>query len=144
MMQLFLKSRSFFAFSLLLLLITISCDKTQDSQVPNVHFSFTVNLDIANELRIPGNSMYFPGVGYGGVIVYCELEDSYYAYDATCTYEVNQSCKIKNEGVLGTCSCCGSEFILLGGAFPTSGPAAAPLRQYHVSIVSSSVLRVYN
>ncbi len=144
MMQLLLKSRNFFAFLLLLLLVTVSCEKTQDSQVPNIPFTFTVNLDIANELRIPGNSMFFPGVGYGGVIVYCELEDSYYAYDATCTYEVSQGCKIKNEGVLGTCSCCDSKFILIGGAFPTSGPAAAPLRQYHVSIVNRSTLRVYN
>ena len=144
MTQLVLKLRKYFAFSLLLLLMSASCDKVQDSQIPNVPFSFTINLDVANQLRIPGNSMFFPGVGYGGVIVYCELEDSYYAYDATCSYEISQTCKVKNEGVLGTCSCCGSEFILIGGAFPSSGPATAPLRQYHVSIVNSSVLRVYN
>jgi len=139
-----LKLRKYFAFSLLLLLLSSSCDKVQDSQVPNVPFSFTINLDVVNQLRIPGNSMFFPGAGYGGVIVYCELENSYYAYDATCTHEISQTCKVKNEGVLGTCSCCKSEFILIGGAFPSSGPAAAPLRQYNVSIVNSSLLRVYN
>ena len=67
-----------------------------------------------------------------------------YAYDATCTYEISQTCKVKNEGVLGTCSCCGSEFFLTGGAYPASGPAAAPLRQYNVSQVNSFTLRVYN
>ncbi len=122
----------------------VSCDKIQDSQVPNVPFSFNINLDINNALKIPGNSMFFAGVGYGGVIVYCELPDSYYAYDATCTHEISQTCKIENDGVLGTCSCCGSEFILIGGAFPSSGPAAAPLKQYKVSQVNSSTLRVYN
>ncbi len=144
MKQLVLKYSKYFAFSFLALLMSASCDKVQDSQIPNVPFSFTINLNIANELRIPGNSMFFPGMGYGGVIVYCELEDSYYAYDATCTYEISQTCKIKNEGVLGTCSCCKSEFILIGGAFPTSGPAPAPLKQYNVSIINGSTLRVYN
>lgn len=143
MRQLFLKRGKIFIFSILLLLI-FSCDKIQDSQIPNVPFSFTINLNIANELTIPGNSMYFPNIAYGGVIVYCELADSYYAYDATCTHEISQSCKIKNDGVIGTCSCCGSDFILIGGAFPSQGPAAAPLKQYNVSQMNSYTLRVYN
>ena len=144
MRQLVLKCGKYFVFSLFLILMSVSCDEIQDSQVPNVPFSFTVNLNIANELTIPGNSVFFPMVGYGGVIVYCELEDSYYAYDATCTYEVNQTCKVENEGVLGTCTCCGSEFFLIGGAYPASGPAAAPLKLYNVSKVNSYTLRVYN
>ena len=144
MKQLVLKSGKYFFLFLILMIMSVSCDKIQDSQVPNVPFFFTVDLNIANQLRIPGNSMFFPGIGYGGVIVYCELEDSYYAYDATCTYEISQTCKVKNEGVLGTCSCCGSEFFLTGGAYPASGPAAAPLRQYNVSQVNSFTLRVYN
>ena len=144
MKQLVLKCGKYFIFSLFLILMSVSCDKIQDSQVPNVPFSFTINLNIANELNIPGNSLFFPGIGYGGVIVYCELPGTYYAYDATCTYEISQTCKIQNEGVLGTCSCCGSEFILIGGAFPSSGPAAGPLKQYNVSQVNSFTLRVYN
>ncbi len=144
MKQLVLKSGKYFFLFLILMIMSVSCDKIQDSQVPNVPFSFTVDLNIANELRIPGNSVFFPGIGYGGVIVYCELEDSYYAYDATCTYEISQTCKVENEGVLGTCSCCGSEFFLTGSAYPASGPAAAPLRLYNVSRVNSFTLRVYN
>lgn len=126
------------------LLLSFSCEEVQDSQVPNIPFSFTVNLNIANDLTIPGNSMFFPGIGYGGVIVYCELPGTYYAFDATCTHEISQTCKIENEGVLGTCTCCESQFILIGGAYPSSGPAAAPLRQYNVSNVNSYTLRVYN
>ena len=126
------------------MILSVSCDKIQDSQVPYVHVDFTINLINTNELTIPGNSVFFPIAGYSGVIVYCELEDSYYAYDATCTYEISQTCKIENEGVLGTCSCCGSEFFLLGGAYPASGPAAAPLKQYNVSRLNDFTLRVYN
>lgn len=144
MRQLALKSGKYFIFILIILMSSPSCDKIQDSEVPNVPFSFTVNLNIANDLTIPGNSLFFPGPGYGGVIVYCEMPGQYYAFDATCTYEISRTCKIKNEGVLGTCSCCESQFILIGGAFPSKGPAAAPLRQYNVSTVNNFTLRVYN
>lgn len=144
MRQLVLKSGKYFFLFIFLITISVSCDKIQDSQVPNVHVDFPINLININELTIPGNSVFFPIEGYSGVIVYCELEDSYYAYDATCTYEISQICKIENEGVLGTCSCCGSEFFLLGGAYPASGPAAAPLKQYNVSRLNSFTLRVYN
>ena len=143
-MQLVFKSGKFLFFLFILISITNSCNKIQDSQVPNVPFSFTINLTIANDLTIPGNSLYFPGGGYGGVIVYCADLDEYYAYDATCTYEINQTCKVKNSGVLGECSCCKSQFLLTGGAYPAKGPAAAPLRNYQVSKVNSFTLRVYN
>ena len=143
-MQFVLKRGGVLFFLFLLFSISISCDKIQDSQVPNVPFTFTINLTIANELTIPGNSMYFPGVGYGGVIVFCEMPDTYYAFDATCTYEISQTCKVVNSGVLGECRCCESKFLFTGGAFPAKGPAAAPLRQYNVSRMSSVMLRVYN
>jgi Rieske Fe-S protein len=143
-MQLVLKSGRFLFFFFILFSISNSCDKIQDSQVPDVPFSFTINLTIANELTIPGNSMYFPGAGYGGVIVFCEMTDTYYAFDATCTHEINQTCKVVNSGVLGECSCCESKFLFTGGGYPAKGPAAAPLRQYNVSRMSSVMLRVYN
>ena len=144
MNKLVLKSGKYLIFFLILFFGTNSCDKIQDSVIPNVPFSFTINLNIANDLTIPGNSLFFPNVGFGGVIVYCELPGTYYAFDATCTYEISQNCKIKNEGVLGTCSCCESQFILIGGAYPAKGPAAAPLKQYEVSNVNNFTLRVYN
>jgi Rieske Fe-S protein len=70
--------------------------------------------------------------------------DEYYAYDATCTHEISQSCKVVNSGVLGECPCCESKYIFTGGAYPAEGPAAAPLRQYQVSKVNNFTLRVYN
>ncbi len=143
-MQLIFKAGRFLLFLLILIFTAGSCDKIQDSQVPNVPFSFTINLTIANQLTIPGNSMFFPGGGYGGVIVYCADIDEYYAYDATCTYEIKQTCKVVNSGVVGECPCCGSKFLFTGGAYPAKGPAAAPLRQYQVSKINSFTLRVYN
>jgi nitrite reductase/ring-hydroxylating ferredoxin subunit len=142
-MELILKRAKFLVFFALMFFASNSCDKIQESQIPDIPFSFTVNLIIANELTIPGNSMYFPG-GFGGVIVYCQTPDEYYAFDAACTYEISQTCKVENSGVLGECSCCGSKFLFTGGAYPASGPAAAPLRQYNVSKVNNFTLRVYN
>lgn len=143
-MWLVYKSWKILFFFFVLFLSANSCDKIQDSQVPNVPFTLTINLTINNELTIPGNSLFFPRSGYGGVIVYCELPDSYYAFDATCTNEISQTCKVVNSGVTGECKCCKSQFILLGGGYPAKGPAAAPLRQYSVSKVNNFTLRVYN
>jgi Rieske Fe-S protein len=143
-MRLVLKSGRFLFFFFLLISISNSCNDIQDSQVPNVPFSFTINLTIANELTIPGNSMFFPGAGFAGVIVFCEMPDTYYAFDAACTYEISQNCKVVNSGVLGECSCCESKYLFSGGGYPAKGPAAAPLRQYQVSRVSNVILRVYN
>lgn len=133
-----------FLFFLFMLLSAHSCDQLQESEVPSVPFSFNINLVIDNELTIPGNSKYYPFGGYGGVIVYCETSDTYYAFDATCTHELSTTCKVVNTGVLGECKCCKSKFILQGGGYPAEGLAEAPLRQYHVSRINSSTLRVYN
>lgn len=133
-----------FLFLLVMIALTNSCKDIQESNVPDIPFSFTINLVIDNELTIPGNSKYYPVGGYGGVIVYCELPDSYYAFDATCTYEVSQNCKVKPAGPTGECGCCKSQFIFIGTGMPIKSPAAAPLRQYQVSKINSFTLRVYN
>lgn len=143
MRQLVLKSGKYLFIFILILISNSSCDEI-DSQIPEVYVSFTISLDIHNELTVPGNSIYVENVGYGGIIVYCELQGSYYAYDAACTNEINQSCTLNVEGALGTCSCCESKFIFSSSAYPTQGPAAAPLKQYNVSFLGGNMLRIYN
>lgn len=143
-MQLGLKCAKYLIFFVLIFLATSGCDKVNDSVIPNVPFSFNIDLNILNDLTIPGNSAYFANVAFGGVIVSCESPGVYFAYDAACPNEVSQTCRIKNEGILGTCQCCDSKFVLLYDAYPTSGPAAAPLRQYQVIQVNPSTLRIYN
>ena len=131
---------------LLILAITVifSCDKYQNEIIPNVPVSFTINLNIVNELTIPGNSVYFAGAGFAGVLVYCELPGTYYAFDAACSHEASNNCRAENEGVLATCNCCGSQFILISGAYPSKGPAELPLKQYNVSQINDFTLRIYN
>lgn len=144
MRQLVLKFSKYFFSFLFLVLFFPSCDKINDSPIPDVYVSFTVNLVIANELNVPGNSVLFPGYGFGGVIISCEAPGSWYAFDAACTYEASRSCIVENDGVLADCPCCGSQFVLLGGAYPTNPPATLPLKQYNVSLLNSSTLRIYN
>lgn len=144
MSQLFLKRIKYFVLFIFIVLNLNSCDEEQITLIPNVPVSFTIDLNILNDLTVPGNSVYFPGVGFGGVIVYCELPGSYYAFDATCTHEISATCKLNNEGILGTCECCSSQFILLGGGYPSEGPATAPLKNYNVSFINNSILRIYN
>lgn len=118
-----------------------SCDEI-DSEIPDVWVGLNIDLGLWNDLTVPGNSVYFANAGFGGVIVYCEIEGSYYAFDAACTNEINPTCRVVNEGAIGGCTCCESEFIFIGGT-PTKGPAAAPLKQYKTSL-SGNILRVYN
>lgn len=144
MIQLVLKrAKNLISFFFLAIAVS-SCDKIIESPIPDVYVSFPINLVIANDLNVPGNSVYFPGPGFGGVIVYCEMPGSWYAFDAACTYEASRSCIVKNEGVLADCPCCGSQFVLLSGAYPTTSPASIPLKQYNVSKMNESTLRVYN
>jgi Rieske Fe-S protein len=144
MKQSVLKCGKYFISFLFLALISSSCDKINQSPIPDVPVYFEVNLTIANELNVPGNSLYFPGIGFGGVIVYCEVPGSWYAFDAACTYEASRSCIVKNEGVLADCPCCKSQFILISGAYPNKSPATLPLKQYNVSVVNSFLIRIYN
>ncbi|PIF03221.1 MAG: hypothetical protein CR987_00515 [Draconibacterium sp.] len=120
------------------------CDKETASVIPDYPVHFFIDLNIVNDLQIPGNSVYFPNQGYqgAGVIVYCESQGSYFAYDATCTNEVNSSCRLKNEGLTAQCSCCDSKFILVGGNV-LSGVAVAPLKQYRTSLQQNRIW-VYN
>ena len=141
MKELVSKSAKYLLIFMVLMLPNLSCEKI-DSQIPDVPVSFQINLDFYNELTVPGNSLYFPGPGFGGVIVYCEIEGSYYAYDATCTNEIKQSCTVVPNGLTGTCTCCESQFIFIGG-YPSKGPAAASLKPYKTSLFGN-ILQVYN
>jgi nitrite reductase/ring-hydroxylating ferredoxin subunit len=144
MHQLASKYGKYFTFFLFFTLGLPSCEDMEESPIPDVYVSFTINLNIVNELNVPGNSVYFPRVGFGGVIVYCELPGSYYAFDAACTYEASRNCIVRNEGVLAECPCCGSQFVLISGAYPARSPATLPLKQYNVSVVNNFTLQVYN
>ena len=156
MRQLVLKHRKYLKFFLFLIMGIFSCDKIYDSTIPDVYVYFTINLISENSLTVPGNSVYFPGVGYGGVIVTCEQPGAvYYAFDAACTKEAGRNCLVlKDEkpdhcpcllkNLILTCTCCESQYLTFNGVL-TKGPATMSLKQYNVSLLNNSTtLLIYN
>ena|SRR5690554_5647822 len=121
-----------------------SCDKVNDSPIPEASFTFTIDLIIENQLNNPNGSAFFPYAGFGGVIIYCEYPGIWYAYDASCTYEASRNCILKLDGALAECPCCSSQFILSAGGYPGKAPATIPLKQYHVSLMNNNTLMIFN
>lgn len=82
---------------LMAMLLVLACDKEYDRIIPYVPVHFAIDLNIANDLTVTGNSMVFPGIR--GVIIYCEVPyEIYYAYDGACTYDYISGCRIGNQG----------------------------------------------
>ena len=133
-------------FMLFLLLPYQSCKEDQNN-IPYVPVKFSILLDVYNQLTTPGYSMLFEGVGYGGVIVFCEFYDIttpsnsiYYAFDATCTNEISEDCTLEVEGnsVNAVCPCCESEYSLYGG-YPFKGNASIALKQYNITLLNNTL-----
>ncbi len=137
------RTANYFSVLVMVFFLSGGCEKIEESVIPSVSFSYIIDLNQYPEVNAGGNSVFIPNLGYGGVLVYCEMPGSFYAWDATCTHEANKSCILENDGVVATCPCCGSEYILLGGGFPSQGPATQGLRQYYTSL-ANGILRIYN
>jgi Rieske Fe-S protein len=138
-------------------LVTNSCNKIQDSQVPNIPFR-SPEYNLTTTGLGNAGTYFIPGIGYGGVIVFCALPyEEYYAFDATCSYEVNNSylilkdqkfnivlCPCSLNSFILTCTGCGSQFnVAYGAGNVIKGPAIAPLKPYRTSIYGNSLV-VYN
>lgn len=144
-------NKAFFSFIVFFILLPFNSCKDEQNYIPYVPVNFTLNLNVINDLTITGSSMLFENDGYGGVIVFCQYYDvvspsqsEYYAYDATCTFEISNDCSVENigNGVNATCPCCGSEYSLFDG-YPYKGEASMGLKMYNTSVFND-VLRVYN
>ena len=127
-------------------LISISCDKMTSSIIPDVPVHVTINVINDSEyfnLRVPGNADTisrtvggYP-VGYmgNGIIVYRYSEDLFYAFDRTCTYQVDKHVAVNlQDNSFAKCPVCNSVYILAGeGAPTTAGPSKYPLKEYRTT-----------
>lgn len=149
-------------FFLFLLLNTIFCSCSKDSVdiddiVPyrkiNVTLNLTYHTDLTNNKAIYFNDVYGETVGYNnhGIFVY-RSNNEYFAYDATCTNDVESSEHVIlndpndpnawNSGA--KCPVCNSEFLISNGAQPIDGSVAIyPLKKYKTSL-SGNYLHIYN
>lgn len=125
-----------------------SCDNETASPIPNVSVDLRLNLstvyinfrnsvndtlvfdpydEIYNEQ--PGYGVY--AVGYGGILVYTDLDGNYMAFDLCCPYETESKVRVyPNESGEAVCKKCGSKFILYYGGAVSQGPSKYPLKKY--------------
>jgi hypothetical protein len=136
----------FFLIIIIVMFNFSSCIKDKQADFPYVPVSFTINISFDPEyimLQAQGNAQLiasyelgYSSLGYGnnGVIVYNAGGGEFYAFDATCPYELPEIFKVElseTEGV-SVCPRCHSRYILPGLGMPTkAGPAVYPLHEYH-------------
>ncbi len=82
-------------------------------------------------------------LGYGGVIVWVNLEGKYCAADMTCPHCLQPKQPVFVDGLYAVCPVCGEHFDLTTYAFPTMGKADQPLRPYNATF-SNGILRIRN
>lgn len=121
-----------YIFSILLLLLPISCDKEREHPVPFVHVDFHIRIGTTQyiELNHITGYAYFTG-GWRGIIVYRSAETEFKAYDRSCPfhpYEDNAFVRVDQDW-LATCPECSSMFELNFGSV-VDGPSKHPLREY--------------
>jgi len=123
-----------------------------ENPVPIVRESFWIyNIESDPEytqLLVQNNSLYVTG-GYldNGIIIYrYKTEgtvDDFLAFDRTCPNEAD-TCIMKidkNDFFKAVCSCCGSEFNIIGN-YMEKGPAKYPLRRFKCDFIDGD-LHIY-
>jgi nitrite reductase/ring-hydroxylating ferredoxin subunit len=129
-----------FLVPLLLLVIVMGCKKNSPAAttgVPNVAVSFSVDVDNAlySSLLHVGGWVFVTG-GYDGIILFCNGQGSYLAFDRGCPYDCETNAKaiitVQTSGITAVCPVCGTTYSLYSGTI-TKGPGSIALKQYTVN-----------
>ena len=109
------------------------CDRDEIFEFPYVPIN--LSLGIISDLGTlgTGQSVFWPGYGVQGLIIYRSFNDEYFVFDRACTYESDHSCALNDyEGVSGLvkCPCCESSFLVIQEGDVHTGPASHPLVRY--------------
>ena len=124
--------------SFLLILVMFACnDDRPESQIPFAIVNRTINLTNQQylSLQLVGGSTVINDEGVRGIIIYRQDQNTYKAFERTCSYEPLNSCarvEVDSSGFFMIDPCCTSSFDFNG--FPTGGPATLPLREYFTII----------
>lgn len=125
---------------LFLIGIVTGCKKNSTpptAGVPNVAVNFTINVTSAlyTPLLNVGGYVYVTG-GYDGIIVFCNGQGTYLAFDRGCPYDCETNNKaivnVQTGGITAVCPVCGTAYSLYSGN-RTSGPGTIALKQYQTS-----------
>lgn len=82
-------------------------------------------------------------IGYGGILVYTDLNGEYCAFDLSCPYEAKPDIRVvPNNTGQAVCEGCGSVFDLTSGiGNPISGKAKEMLKRYK-AVLSGDILYI--
>ena len=127
----------FYLSCIFLFLNSSSCVKDKENIFPYVFVNFTININTDPEfIRLQAQNNYllilyhtigYTSLGYGnnGIIVYNAAGGNFYAFDATCPYDLPETIGVVE------CPKCHSRYVLSGTGMPTiKGPASYPLHEY--------------
>ncbi len=142
-----MKVRFIFFFFLVFLTLN-SCKKDQRFDFPYVPIN--LYLGLISDLGGLGQdqSVFWPGYGVNGLIIYRTFEDTYFVFDRTCTFESDHSCAVEkdiNFSSIMECPCCGSRYLIqiYSEVDVIEGPASYPLVRYR-AVVEGDLLHIYN
>jgi hypothetical protein len=118
--------------------ISSGCKKNSpvNAGVPNVAVNATVNVSTNASLQTIGGWGYVFG-GYDNIIVFCNAQDSYLAFDRGCPYDCTTNSKavlnVQAGGITAKCPVCGTTYSLYSGTITSNGPGTLALKQYTIN-----------
>lgn len=132
---------------LLFLTFIFGCNSgfNENELLPNIPVNKTIDLSLPqyNNLLVPGGWVDDISGGIKGIILYRIKSNEYKAFDRACPQNSCNSPLTFDGSIKLKCSCHKSEFSILDGSPQTNG-INYNAREYRVSLVSSSVLRITN
>lgn len=125
----------------------------EDDRRPFPYVPFDVTFDISTQLNNLPTGQYIikdekDNYGYGGLIIYRSVGNTFYAFDLACPFRPQNKCLLKEDDTfdnLMKCPCCGSSYQLANEGRPFNGPSTQPLKQYDAFYIeASNQLKVTN
>ncbi len=134
-----------------------SCEEEKQKIIPHTYVNFSIRLDdpqfitlssVGNTVVITSSYDGSNSAGYdnNGIILYRASQDEFYAFDRTCTYDVEKSIavEIDESGIMAVCPVCSSTYVLPNLGFPTKeSPSKYALHQYQTSF-NGLIVHVFN
>ncbi len=145
----------FFFLIILFQIIPLNCEKETCDVVPETYVNLSLNMIIFNlaptkSLIITNTMAGVASLGYNnnGIIIYCNNEDEYFAYDRTCTYHIDESTAVEtvDNFMFAECPRCSSRYQLWYSGFPTEQSISqCPLKQFRTTFnPNTNMLYIYN
>jgi nitrite reductase/ring-hydroxylating ferredoxin subunit len=126
-------------------MLCVSCAK-EENYLPNVpvNFSAPITDPRLNRLSSAGGAVSITGHGVAGIVIYRRADNAYVAYDRCSTVNPEQKnpVNIDDPSLTATDLVSGAKYSLYDGS-PVKAPAKTSLKQYSVT-VTSSTLQVTN